>query len=80
MNQLTTPMDAEKITEQVAKGTQHNNLSNDDLVQIIELCGAFLNLQTISDYARAEGISYNGAKNNRAVRKLFGVKFVIDNE
>jgi len=80
VNQPATPMNPEKIKDQIAKGAQNNALSNDDLVQIIELCGAFLNLQTIANYARAEGISYNGVKNNRAVHKLFGVKFVIDND
>jgi len=79
MNEPKAPAKVDKITDQIAIGAQNNALSNDDLVQIIELCGAFLNFQTIADYARAEGISYNGAKNNRAVRKLFGVKFVIDN-
>jgi hypothetical protein len=49
-------MDAEKITEQVAKGTQNNALSNDDLVQIIELCGSFLNLQTIAANGQRYGV------------------------
>jgi len=53
---------------------------NESLVQIIELCGSYLNLQTISDYAKDKGISYNGAKNNREIKELFNVKFVKDNE
>jgi hypothetical protein len=55
-------------------------LSNDDLIQIIELCGRYLNLQTISDYARENNISYNGVKKCRSGREIFNVKFVIDND
>jgi hypothetical protein len=55
-------------------------LSNDDLVQIIELAGSYLNLQTISKYARAYGLSYNGVKKTREIRVIFDTRFVIDNE
>ncbi len=55
-------------------------LSNDDLVQIIEVCGSFLNLQTIPDYAKSHNISYNGAKNHRKNVTLFGVRFIVDND
>jgi len=55
-------------------------LDNDSMVQIIEHCGYYLNLKTISDYARENKISYNGAKKFRKVVKIFGVKFIIDND
>jgi len=80
MNEPKAPAKVDKITDQIAIGAQNNTLSNDDLVQLIELCGAFLNLQTIADYARSHNISYNGAKNNRDVRRILNVRFVIDNE
>jgi len=32
MNQLTTPMNPEKITEQIAKGAQSDALTNDGLL------------------------------------------------
>jgi hypothetical protein len=57
-----------------------NQLSNDSLVQIIELCGSYLNLQTISDYSKDNNISYNGVKKCRNIREIFNVKFVIDND
>ena len=57
-----------------------NKVSNEELVQIIELCGKYLNLKTISDYCRDNKISYNGAKNFRNNIELFNVKFIIDNE
>ena len=53
---------------------------NEFLVQIIELSGSFLNLQTISDYAKVHGMSYNGVKTCRNIITLFNTKFVIDNE
>lgn len=57
-----------------------NNVSNEFLVQIIEHSGSYLNIKTISDYAKSENISYNGAKKFRNNIKLFGVKFIIDNK
>lgn len=55
-------------------------LSNKDMIQIIELCGDYLNLKTRSQYAKENNISYNGAKNFRENIELFGIKFIIDNE
>jgi len=68
------------ICDHLSQRVTSGELSNDDLVQIIELCGSFLNLQTISDYARSNGISYNGAKHFREIVKIFNVPFVIDND
>lgn len=53
--------------------------SNDFLVQIIELSGKYLNLQTISNYAKNNNLSYNGVKNYRQKITLFGKTFIIDN-
>lgn len=64
------------IHENVVTG----KLSNDELVQLIEQCGSYLNLKTIPDYAKEKGISYNGAKKFRRVVKIFNVKFIVDNE
>jgi hypothetical protein len=72
-------MDVNKICDFLGQEIQSAHLSNDDLVQIIEHVGSYLNIKTISDYARANGISYNGAKKHRVVQKIFNVKFVIDN-
>jgi hypothetical protein len=53
--------------------------SNDGLIQLIELCGGFLNLMTISEYAQKNKLSYNGVKNNRNIIVLFNNKYVVDN-
>jgi len=57
-----------------------DELNNDSLVQIIELCGDMLNLKTIQQYANDNNMSYNGVKKCRDVRSVFGVKLVVDNE
>jgi hypothetical protein len=59
---------------------QKGDVSNDFLVQLIELSGSFLNIKTRSEYAKENEISYNGAKHHRCNVKLFGVNFIIDND
>lgn len=56
------------------KSIIENNVSNEFLVQIFELSARYLNLQTLTNYAKSEKISYNGAKK----RKL--EKVVVDKE
>jgi len=53
----------DKILLNIHKGMENRLLSNDELVQIIESTGSFLNLMTISDYAKKNNISYNGYHN-----------------
>ena len=68
-----------KLLNFISQKFEGDELDNDSLVQIIELCGMYLNLQTISSYAKANNLSYNGAKNFRNVKTIFGGKFIIDN-
>lgn len=58
----------------------NNELDNDSLVKLIELSGSLLNLQTISNYAKENKMSYNGVKYHRKTVSLFSTKYVIDNE
>jgi hypothetical protein len=69
-----------KIDEYVYKCLQKNELSNDDLVQIIERINGYLNLKTIQKYANDNKISYNGTKKHRKIIHLFGCKFIADND
>ncbi|MFO7864507.1 MAG: hypothetical protein R6U85_10935 [Salinivirgaceae bacterium] len=62
------------------KSVQNGQWSNEGLLQLIEVAGNFLNLQTIPRYQEKTGMSYNGVKDYRNVHKIFGVKMVIDNE
>lgn len=66
----------EKLQEAVMKG----KISNSGLVQIIEQAGSFLNLQTITQYAKNNRMSYNGVKKHREIIELFNCKFVVDND
>ena len=55
-------------------------LDNNSLLQLFEVMGQYLNLQTIPDYAKRTGLTYNGVKSTRMIKEIFGVKFVIDND
>lgn len=68
-----------KIVHRIDELAMQGVFSNDQLVQIIELIGGYLNLMTISKYAKSHNLSYNGVKNNRKIIYLFGNKYVIDN-
>jgi hypothetical protein len=52
-------------------------LTKEDLVQLIELCGDLLDLKTIQHYADVKGLSYNGVKKHRDVRIILNHKFVL---
>jgi len=69
----------DKIEEYVYKCICKNELSTLGLVQLFERLNDYSNLKTISQYAKDNSISYNGAKNNREVIELFGVKLISDN-
>lgn len=69
-----------KLKDVIGESVHNNELDNSEVVQIIELLGGYLNLKTISDYAKTNNLSYNGVKKCRNVVEIFNVKFVIDNE
>ena len=55
-------------------------VSNEFLVQLIEVAGGYLNIKTIPDYAKYNNLTYNGVKKTRQIKIIFNTKFVIDNE
>jgi len=75
-----TLINTDKLLNFVSQKFENGELNNDSLVQLIELAGRYLNLKTISDYAKDNNMSYNGVKKCRTVVKIFNQKFVIDNE
>ncbi len=77
---LTITEKNEKLKEFIFRKFEEGELNNDTLVQLIEQAGNYLNLRTISDYAKENKMSYNWVKNNIKIIELFNVKFVIDNE
>lgn len=72
----------EIIINHIGKRVQNNELSNNDLIEIIDTIGRdFLGLKTIANKSRELGIDYNIIKKSKIEKKvLFGVKFVIDND
>lgn len=67
------------ICEHLTLRIENGELSNDDLVQLIEHVGAYLNIATIPDYAKEHNMSYNGVKKFRQIKTIFKTKYVIDN-
>lgn len=57
-----------------------DNPSNEFAVQLIIQASDYLNLCSISDYAKANNMTYRGVKNHRTTVKLFNKIWVIDNE
>jgi len=80
LNQMKLSEKEQLVLNKFEKHIQENNVSNDFLVQFIELTGSYLNLQTIPDYAKSNNMTYNGVKKCRSVIDIFGTKYVIDNE
>ena len=70
----------DKLLNFVSKKFESGELNNESLIQLIELCGSYLNLKTIPDYAKENNLSYNGTKKFRTIKILFNTKFVIDND
>ncbi|GAG11596.1 unnamed protein product, partial [marine sediment metagenome] len=69
-----------KLIKFVSSKFENDELNNDSLVQLIELCGSYLNLQDIPTYAKNHNLSYNGVKKFRCIKTILNKKFVIDND
>ena len=83
--EITIKEKNDKLKQFIFQKYQNGELDNSTLLQHIELCGAYLNLKTIPDYAKLKNISYNGVlervKTNKILLvELFNVKFIIDNQ
>lgn len=68
--------------QKFGESVHNGKWSNNGLVQLIELAGRFLNIETLPKYAANQKISYNGAKMRYKTKgkTIFGAKFIIDNE
>lgn len=69
-----------KALNKLGESIRENRWSNNGLVQLIELCGSYLNIMSIQDYADIKGKSYNGIKKTKKVTEILKHKFIIDNE
>ena len=73
-------MKSSDLINEIEKSIHEGDISNDEMVQLIEVVGSYLNLKTIPCYAKVNNMTYNGVKKCRKIVKLYGVKFVIDNQ
>lgn len=69
-----------KLIDFVGKKFEAGELDNNSLVELFKATGSYLNLETISDYSRRTGMSYEGVKKGRRIEEIYGVRFVIDND
>jgi len=72
------------IKQHLGNRLQNNELSNEEKTSLIDLIGGYLNLETISNYAKRTGLEYNSVlariKSGKIKEyNLFNVKFIIDN-
>ena len=79
---MKTTEKGNKLLNFIIDKFENNELLNGDLVENIKLSGGYLNLRTITKYAKDEGITYQGVlkRPDIDIVELFGVKFVIDND
>ena len=71
---------SELIRNRLGECIHNGELANEDLVEIFKLVGQILNIKTLSDYARDNKISYQGALKRKLQTFNFGsLKLVTDN-
>lgn len=80
MEQAKIQDNTTKLIDFVTRKFESQELDNNSLVELFKRAGMYLNLQTVSDYAKTHNMSYEGVKKCRKIEVIFGVKFVIDNE
>lgn len=80
MEQSEIQENTKKLIDFISRKFEAGELNNNSLVELFKHAGAYLNLQTIPDYAKTHNMSYEGVKKGRRVEEIYGVKFVIDNE
>jgi len=69
-----------KLISFIGEKYQSEQISDECLVQIIELAGGYLGLKSIAEYAKANKMSYNGVKNHRKIIEVLNNKYVKNNE
>lgn len=77
---MGTTENTKKLKDFIAKKFENGELDNDSLVQLIALCGSYLNIKSIAEYAKENDMSYNGVKKFRNIVTIFNQKFVVDND
>ena len=68
-----------KIKASIDDAMMNDELSTDDLVELIKHLGAYGNVMSVKDYSNQNGITVQGVYNHRNVVDLWGFKFVVEN-
>jgi len=71
---------ANKIKASIDDAMMNDELSNDDLVELIKHLGAYGNIMSVKEYSDQNNITVQGVYNHRNVVNLWGFKFVVDND
>jgi len=70
-----------ELKEKLFENYRNGAISDEQLVQIFELISGYFNLKTITNYAKRNGITYNGALKRKLRKiKIDEITFIIDNE
>ena len=69
-----------KIKASIDDAMMNDELSNDNLVELIKHLGAYGNVMSVKDYSNQNGITVQGVYNHRNVVNLWGFKFVVEND
>jgi hypothetical protein len=80
MDKVKIQENTDKLIDFVCRKFEAGELDNDSLVELFKLSGDYLNLKTISLYAKDNNMSYEGVKKCRKIEEIHGVKYVIDND
>lgn len=70
----------DKLIHFVATKFEKGELNNESLLELFKVMGNYLNLKTPSDYARDNGLTYQGVNSCRNIQEIFGVRFVVEND
>ena len=76
MSQLTKYEQAS--LDNFEKAIIEGKFSNDALVQFFELTATYLNICTPAEYARQNGLTYNGVK-CMGIKTIQGIKYLVNN-
>lgn len=75
------PMTFNELRDKLFSNYESGAITDEQLVQVIELSANYLNLKTITNYAKANKITYNGALKRKLNKVIIDNQtFIINNE
>lgn len=78
--QKFAPMTFNELRDNLFENYEAGAISDDEMVQIFEQISVYLDLKTITNFAKVNGITYNGALKRRTHKiTIDKVTFIINN-